>query len=178
MNKKKKERKLTNLTPLPLSDWRNDWLYSLVLHKAEEEWKALKEFIEIYRVKKESAECENKLEAYIEWAEREDELKSQNVIIEEFCDSEGAEVSGEVMRAWKFDENGLLEIPLKDLQKMSETWYKLIQFHIHSNRKHVVFIEYRRITDNRSYGWGMVLRVQRSAIDAELVFDGGEAWKS
>jgi hypothetical protein len=106
-------------------DWKNDWLYLLILREAEEQWTR-------YRPVPDADY----------W---------QYVLVEEFSSSEGSRCAGHVLRAWKRDEIGLRKISLKEHkqhERKLEIWqrkrdsrffpYILVVFHVFPDRQRVV----------------------------------------
>lgn len=151
----RKRKKTADSQPVTsLRDWRDDWLYLLVLRDAEETWAHRKREMQMIDNADESAH----------W---------KYVLVEEYGSSEDSMCRGDVLRAWTVDDNGLAEIPLDEhvlhIQEIEQRIYPfiLMQFHIHPNRKNVVLGHVEASTA----GSGCVYRVQGHGSNAQLLSD-------
>jgi hypothetical protein len=68
------------------TDWKNDWLYSLILKEAEKQW--------------------------VRFRPPPDEDYWQFVLVEEWSSCNGSRCAGQVIRVWKRDKKGLRQISL------------------------------------------------------------------
>lgn len=141
--------------PAAAPDWRDDWLYALVLRQAEQNW---------------------------EWCRRaRDRDVWQYVLVGEWSSADGAMCHGEVVRAWVRDAEGLREITPgeygRHLQRVRGRTYPfvLVSFHIHSDRQRVALGMHAATTA----GGGCRYLVHGKVAAATLEPDPqGGAWRS
>jgi hypothetical protein len=108
------------MAPQPLPDWQTDWLYALVLQRAE---------------------------GYLDRCNIDPDRDAwKYVLIEEYPEAQGSRCQGDVVRAWVRDESGLREIALEEdaqltfeLEQYSIYPFILVMFHILPDRRRVVF---------------------------------------
>lgn len=139
----------------PLSDWRNDWLYTLLLGKAEEHW---------------------------DFCLRSPDKKlCQYVLIAECASASERQCGNDVVRAWIRDVAGLREITVKEFRKHKSRIrgriypFVLMDFHIEPNRVRVVL----GVRMASTAGFGGRFLVQGNGDRAELVDDPmGGPWVS
>lgn len=93
MPRKKKKSQSRPVTSLP--DWRDDWLYELVLRDAQETWTRREREIQRFG---DAEECRY-------W---------KYVMVEEYGDSEDSSCRGDILRAWVVNDSGLSEISLNE----------------------------------------------------------------
>lgn len=140
-------------------DWRNDWLYTLILQEVERVWQEW---------------CGNRTQ---------DPDVAAYVVAVEWPSREGASCSGEVAHAWIRDAAGLQEITVADyrqhMQKLDPPWminpFVLVQFNIAPDRQLIAFGE----TYGCRAGRGWCYRVHGEGAEASLEVDpSGDAWVS
>src|SRR5262249_41675065 len=100
---------------MPSVDWQTDWLYSLILQKADTAW---------------------------EWCQSvpgRDVWKY--VVVEEYSSADDSMCQGDVVRAWVRDEDGLRQISLEEhaehqgkLDGKDIYPFVLVHFHVHPDR--------------------------------------------
>ena len=148
-----------------VATWQNDWLYALVLRKAQPRWEQGDHVPEEEREERRKGE---KTEDYLigEWSSAEVELG--------MC-------RGTVVRAWMRDQDGLRQISLEEYEQHRAKIgglrfpFVLMQFHILSNRERVVLGKTRGMLA----GWGRTYLVVEHGDNASLEPDpAGGAWIS
>jgi hypothetical protein len=139
----------------PQVDWRNDWLYTLILQEVERVW--------------------------LEWcgSRTRDPYAAPYVVAAEWSSRREAFCCGEVARAWIRDAFGLQEITLADygqhMQKLDPPRPILVQFNIDPDRQLIAFgVTYGPLT-----GEGWCYRVHGEGAEASLAMDpSGGVWVS
>ncbi|WP_425616230.1 hypothetical protein NA78x_006169 [Anatilimnocola sp. NA78] len=153
MARPKKKQVMKNKRPL--GDWRGDNLYDLVFCEAEETWRSEKESQQF--AKQKGVKITRR--AYI--------------LLEEYGESDYSSVEGDVLRAWTFDDTGLVEISLAEHalhrgEIAGRTFpFVMMMFHIHENRKHIVL----GYCEANTSGSGCVYRVESSGEEVSLEHD-------
>jgi hypothetical protein len=135
---------------VPQVDWRNDWLYTLILQEVERVWR--------------------------EWcgSRAQDPDAVPYVVAAEWSSGTAAFCSGEVTRAWIRNAVGLQEITLVDygqhmqkLEKLDQPRPILVQFNIAPDRQLIAF----GVTYGPLIGRGSCYRVHGEGAEASLVMD-------
>ena len=143
----------------PQLDWRNDWLYTLILQEVERVWR--------------------------EWcgSRTRDPDVAAYVVAAEWSSRKGARCRGEVVRAWIRDAARLMEITVADygqhMQKLDPPRpikpFILVQFNIDPDRQLIAFGE----TYGPLAGRGWCYRVRGEGPEASLEVDpSGDRWIS
>ena len=123
-------------------DWKSDWLYKLILIKADGYWK---------------------------WC-KPDDKSCQYVLVEETSTVYRGIPVGDTIRSWIRDANGLREISAKEyakhIEKIDDRFFPFIRmtFYIFPDREHVSIGE----SSSGSYGAGRKYIVRRHNDTAQL----------
>ena len=138
-----------------LPDWRNDWLYTLVLREADSAW---------------------------QWCNQVPERDFwRYVLVEEWSSASGAHCGGEVVRAWIRDGEGLREITMAEYEQQKRRIrgrmypFILVQFHIEPERTRVILG--RREASTAGTGHRYLVRGEGDKASLEGDPTGG-AWTS